>query len=439
MFNAEENLSLADKLLKKLFPICRSITGKGNRTTLSELSEYVPLKIHEVKSGTSVFDWTVPDEWNIQDAWIKDSQGNKIVDFQKSNLSVVNYSTPLHEKLSFSELDKHLHTLPNNPDAIPYRTSYYKKTWGFCLTYNQYLKLDRNATYEVFIDSHHDAKGSLTFADALHKGKSKQEILLSTYCCHPSLANDNLSGMILSVLLFRYLSTLETEYSYRLVIAPETIGVITYLFSHQTEVSNIAAGAVITTVAGKGALGLKPSFQGNHWVDRISRSVLNETTAKWVEYPFVPDGSDERQYASPGFRIPTVSITKDKYYEYPEYHTSLDNLQLVTAEQLLTTLKVYVKWFEAIEANRTYSRKMPFGEYQLGKRGLYPQLGGSINQGSNINEQVSALEWTMFGCDGKTDLLSLSEKSKLPIKVLFNAAQSLYKAGLLEDKTGALK
>lgn len=439
MLRRDEARERADRLFRDLFPLCRSLTGDGNRETLRRLGEVVPLRLTEVPSGTRVFDWTVPDEWKIRDAWVKDSSGRKIIDFARTNLSVVNYSEPVRGTFGFEELSKRIHTLPALPDAIPYRTSYYKRDWGFCMAHREFAELDRGAKYEVCIDSTLDPKGSLTYADAVHRGQTDAEVLLSTYCCHPSLANDNLSGPILSVLLFDYISKLETFYSYRLVIAPETLGVITYLARNREEMRKVLGGAVITTCAGKGPLGLKASFLGNHAVDRTARQALKASGPGWVEHPFVPDGSDERQYATPGFRIPTVTISKDKYYEYREYHTSLDNLEFVSGAQLAQTLQVYVDWFHRLEMVRTYARKENCCEYQLGRRGLYPNLGGAINQPGASAETVTdrdveAMSWLMHGCDGETDLLALSERSGVELPVLFRSARRMHKEGLLVEQ-----
>ena len=444
-------ITLIDAYLARLFPLCRSLTGDGNRQTLRILSEQVALNIHEIPCGETVFDWTVPEEWNITEAWIKNPAGDKVVDFADSNLHVLNYSTPIRGTFSFAELRPHLHTLPARPKAIPYRTSYYKRDWGFCLSQAAFDRLDQTARYEVLIDSSLNPRGSLTLADQIHRGSSAQEILLSTYCCHPSLANDNLSGLLLSVLLFRHIAQRPTRYTYRLVVVPETIGVIAYLARFQAEIRNVIGGAVITTVGGPGNFGLKSSFDPASVVERAARLTLEQAGPGWIDYPFVPDGSDERQYSSPGFRIPTITICKDKYYEYPEYHTSDDNLVFMKAENLFATLQLYVRWFECLEMNAVYRRTNPHGEYQLGKRGLFPNLGGSINQqaGRLPNETVKtkryslddldevtggdldAIGWIMFGCDGETDLVTLAKRSKLGLPLLHKVARRLQRHDLL--------
>lgn len=427
-------------LLEALFPICRSLTGNGNRKTFNILKEHIDLELHEVPSGTSVFDWTIPEEWNVSEAWLKDEDGNTILNFKDCNVHLLNYSSAIDEWMSFDELSKNLFFLEDFPDAIPYRTSYYKKRWGFCLSYNQFKTLDKSKKYHAYIDSTFDSKGSLTYATAFKKGKSDKEILLSSYCCHPSLANDNLSGMIGSALLFKHLSNIDTYYSYRLVIAPETIGVITFLAQNQDLLKNIIGGTVMTTIAGPGKIGLKASYDEVCEVQKAAEYVLNNNVEQWKSYPFTPDGSDERQYCTPGIRIPTVTICKDKYYEYKEYHTSKDNLDFVRPEQLNETLDIYKMWIDVLEMNRSYERFEPSCEYQLGKRGLYPQTGGQNNQQVAKDEEqhfefsTIAMNWLMFGCDGKTSLLDLALRSGLDLKVLYQHAQKFLGKNLLEIK-----
>ena len=425
-------------LLETLYPICRSLTGKGNRLTFDILKKFQDFDVHEVPSGTKVFDWVVPEEWSINDAWIKDSNGKKIINFTNSNLHVINYSTSVDMDLPFDQLATHLHYLEDMPEAIPYRSSYYKKNWGFCLSYNQFKKLDKDAVYHVYIDANHDSTGSLTYGQKVHNGQSSKEILLSTYCCHPSLVNDNLSGLISTILLFNYISSKETYYSYRMVIAPETIGAITFLHENKNLLDNIIGGAVLTTMGGPGAFGMKESYLGDSIFDQAAQYALDKTGVDWLKYEFVPDGSDERQYCSPGIRIPTVTITKDKYYEYPEYHTSADDLSFVTPEQISKTIDVYIDWFDFLEKNRTYERVNPSCEFQLGKRGLYPQIGGARNQKvlKEVNEvsyqeEIKAMNWLMFACDGETDMISISKRSKLSLDALHFVAQKFAKEGLL--------
>jgi len=440
----------ANSLLKRLFPICRSITGNGVRQTLSILLEDIDFDLHEVPSGTACYDWTVPDEWNIKDAYVKDSSEKRVIDFQANNLHVVNYSTPIDALMSFDELSKHLFSLPDLPDAIPYRTSYYNKTWGFCLTHKQYLALDKKEQYTVHIDSTLEP-GSLTYGESFIKGTSGQEFLISTYTCHPSLGNDNLSGVVLWALLFKALSGQKLRHSYRFVILPETIGSIVYLSKNEALAKSFSGGFITSTVAGPGKFGYKRSFLSDHLIDRVVRKTFQELDLEYLEYPFDVNGSDERQYSSPAFRIPIGTITKSKYYEYTNYHTSLDNLDFISAENLVQTLKLYILAIEKLEQNKTYRSRMPYGEPMLGKRGLYPQIGGSINQkAANMStphgsrpyevsveqilygDELDALRWLLFYCDGQTPLLDISEKTNLPMRQLSAIAEKLLEQNLLE-------
>lgn len=443
--NYTEKIAL---LLKELFPICRSLTGNGNRETLNILGKLVALNIHEVPSGKRCYDWKIPKEWNVREAWIKDANGQKIVDFQKNNLSLLNYSVPVHVFLKYDEIIKHIHTLPKYPDAIPYRTSYYEENWGFCLSYSKVRKLDKKTTYEVYIDSNLDPHGSLTYADAIKKGKSGKEYLISTYCCHPALANDNLSGLVLAVLLFKRIQENPTHHTYRLVIVPETIGAIAYLHEHEKEMKSVSGGYVITSVAGPGEFGYKESFMHNHEIDLAAKLALRNY--KFISYPFSPIGSDERQYSSPGFRIPVGTICKSKYYEYDEYHTSMDNLDFISVDNLRQTLEIYWQTLMNLEMNRVYLRESSCCEFMLGKHGLCPSIGGwqqqkvflekecrlkqkSCGNLSSAGDEIAAMSWLMFGCDGKTSLLHFSERSKIDIATLFNAAKKMEEKKLLKE------
>ena len=430
-----------DQLLKKLFPICRSLTGSGARKTLHTLKKLCEFNIMDIPSGTQCYDWVVPNEWNITDGYIKDNTGKKIIDFKENNLHVINYSEPIDEIIHFSKLKKHLHTLPNMSKAIPYRTTYYKKDWGFCLTYDQFKKLDKNGTYHVFIDSSLKP-GSLALGEGLIKGTSGKEFLFSTYYCHPSLANDHLSGIVLWILLYRYMKSRKTKHSYRFVILPETIGAIAYLSQNKKIMKKIKGGFVLTTVAGRqGKVGYKSTFLGNDIMDRIVFQTFKELNINFTQYPFDINGSDESQYSSPGFRIPIGTITKDKYFEYDYYHTSLDNLDFISAENLIKIFRIYVKVIENLEMNVTYNSLCPCGVPQFGKREdlNYPHIGGFQNQRvydlkkeqrtlSNLN----AMKWLMFCVDGKTSLLDISEKSNIPINRLYDTAEKLCVHKLLE-------
>jgi aminopeptidase-like protein len=443
----------ADDLLQRLFPICRSITGNGVRETLSIIKERIDIHVGEVPSGTTCYDWTVPDEWNIREAWIEDASGNRLLDFKYNNLYVVNYSAPVDAVLSFQELREHIHTMPELPDATPYRTSYYNRTWGFCMEHKRFLSLSRDESYHVKIDSSLE-QGSLTYADLIVPGTSGKEFLISTYCCHPSLANDNLSGTVLTALLAELLLSKKTFHSYRIVIVPETIGAIAYLSMNETAMRNLSGGFVVTTVAGPGKHGYKQSFLGNSLVDRVAYRTFDELGVDHVIYPFSINGSDERQYSAPHFRIPVGTVTKDKYYEYEYYHTSLDNLSYISAANIVGTLKLYASCIEKLEMNRSYKSLMPYCEPMLGKRNLYPKLGGAVKQNvgeSNdhystvydcsperviTGEDLDAMGWLMFCSDGRTSLLDIAERTNLPMRLLHMTAQRLVEHDLLAEVGG---
>ena len=431
-----------DKYLKKLFPLNRSITGKENEKSLNILKEIVPLKIKSIPSNTSVFDWTVPPEWNVKEAWIKDSKGNVIVDFKNLNLHLVSYSISVNKKINFKDLSDHLFYLEEKPDAIPYRTSYYKRNWGFCLSYNDYLLLDKQETYHVYIDSELDNNGKMVYGEAYKKGKTKKEILISSYICHPSLANDNLSGVILSCFLFNEISKMDTYYSYRLLLIPEIIGAISWLWKNQK--NNIEGGFVVSCVAGPDSFGYKKTYLGDHIIDKAIKYALRDKN--YITYPFEPIGSDERQYSSPAFKIPTSTITKSKYYEYDEYHTSLDNLDFISPSNLKKTLGVYLKAIYYLEYNQKYKRKFNECEFMLSKiDGMYPSTGGTISQPSVVKNHINhkytsenngrildCISWLSFGCDGNNSLFEIQEMSNLPLDDLIHSVNILKSKKLIK-------
>ena len=440
-----------DDLFQRLFPICRSITGNGVRETLLRLQEMAPFEIREIPSGTVCYDWVVPEEWNIRAGFIEDSKGRRIIDFDENNLHVVNYSVPVDKQVSFQELEQHIHYLPDLPQAIPYRTTYYNRNWGFCLSHEQYQRLNRNEQYHVFIDSTLEA-GSLTYGETIIQGTSGQEFLISTYCCHPSLANDNLSGQILWALLLRELQTRKTRHSYRFIIVPETIGAIAYLSQNEESMQRTAGGFIPTTVAGPGQFGYKQTFLGNHLIDRVVRQTFRELNIQYIEYPFDINGSDEAHYSAPFFRIPIGTISKDKYYEYDFYHTSLDNLDFVSAANLVESFKLYLLAIEKLEMNNVYESLNPYSEPMLGKRGLYPEVGGSIKQPAMDFErdhlereyrittddiiygnELDTIRWLMFYSDGSNSLLDIAEKTSLPMRQLLEVASKLVDEGLLKS------
>ena len=341
--NTISELSVIREMLDDLFPIARSLTGEGNRWTLEYLQRFIPITTREIQSGQKVFDWVVPDEWQIRAAWIAGPTGERFVDFEECNLHVVGYSTPVNERLTFAELEPRLHTLPDLPHAVPYRTSYYKKDWGFCVTQEQYQRLKASpGPLEVVIDSRFDAKGSLTIGELVVPGSREEEILVSTYICHPSMANDNLSGVITTTLLASQIHKSGTPvHTWRFLFVPETIGPIAYLSSYPDIIERTVGGLVVTCCGGPGPLGYKMTFQGDHTVDRAIEIAFQELNAEPERYAFSPLGSDERQYSSPGVRIPVATICKDKYHEFKEYHTSADNLNFVKPEYVFESLELY--------------------------------------------------------------------------------------------------
>jgi len=432
--------------LSRLFPICRSLSGSGNRETLAVLQEIIPLQIKEYRSLEKVFDWQIPPEWNIRDAWIKNSAGEKIVDFKKNNLHVVGYSVPVRAEIEFNDLVQRLHMLPQQPEAVPYRTSYYSRDWGFCVTQSQFRNLEAaTGPLSVCIDSSLDQEGSMTIGELRIPGRSDTEFIMSTYICHPSMANDNLSGILITAFLARMMINKgETNYSWRFVFVPETIGAIAYLSHNEQNIRNIIGGFVVSCCGGPGPFGYKPTFLGNHLIDRACSMVFKENAIEPICFPFVPTGSDERQYSSPGFRIPVGTISKDKYYEYPEYHTSLDNLDFVTGENLEKSYRIYADVIRMLDSNYRITSRFGKGEVNLGRRGLYPSLGGAVNPSSaeSVSEnrsnsavrdrEIDIINWLLFSADGKNDLLSVAESSGYCFKDISTVAKRLRSAGLID-------
>jgi aminopeptidase-like protein len=418
-------------LIERLYPICRSITGDGVRQTLRILQEYIPLTIREVPSGTRVFDWSVPKEWNIKDAYIKNSKGEKLVDFQKSNLHVLNYSLPIHEKVSLDELKAHSFSLPDKPDWIPYRTSYYKENWGFCLSHKQLAELQEDQ-YEVFIDSTL-RDGHLSYGEYSIKGQSADEILISTHVCHPSLANDNLSGIALAVFIAKHLKAASLRYSYRFLFTPGTIGSITWLSLNEVQTFRIKHGLVLACAGDSGKLNYKKSRQGNAEIDRAVRQALRDSGDAFALHEFSPYGYDERQFCSPGFNLPMGCFMRTPHGEFPEYHTSADNLELVQPKFLADSLTKCLSILDILEGNRRYLNLNPKCEPQLGKRGLYGSVGGQWDG----RMQELAMLWVLNLSDGFHDLLDISEKSKVRFCLIKNAADALLANNLLRDASNS--
>jgi aminopeptidase-like protein len=413
------------RLAAELYPICRSITGDGFRQTLRRLGEQVTLEVHEVPTGTQVFDWTIPKEWNIRDAWIKNTAGERVIDFQRSNLHVVNYSVPVHRKMPLAALREHLHTLPEQPELIPYRTSYYQETWGFCLTENELTRLPEGE-YEVCIDSTLQ-NGSLTYGEYYLPGRRTDEILLSCHACHPSLCNDNLSGVVLVTCLAEMLQSATREYSYRFLFIPGTIGAITWLARNEKQAARIKHGLVVACVGDAGKFHYKRSRRGHAEIDRAVVHALKHSGHPFEVRDFSPYGYDERQYCSPGFNLPVGSLTRTPHGEFPAYHTSADNLDFITSQALAESLAVYRSVLNILENNARYHNLNPKCEPQLGRRGLYRSLGGLPDAG----EREKAMLWVLNLSDGNHSLLGIAERSDLPFDLIHQSADTLANKELL--------
>jgi aminopeptidase-like protein len=410
-------------LMADLFPICRSITGDGFRASARRLSESIPIEITEVPTGTSVLDWTIPKEWNITDAWIADAEGRRIVDFHTSNLHVVSYSVPVRARMPLRELRPRLHTLPDQPTLIPYRTSYYSEDWGFCLTQDT-LDAMPEGDYEVCIDSTL-SKGSLTYGECVLPGETTHEVLVSTHSCHPSLANDNLSGMAVATFLAKILSAGPRKHTFRFLFIPGTIGSIAWLAQHESDVPRIRHGLVLSCLGDSGPSTYKRSRRGNSLIDRAAAHVL-KVSGPHKLMDFVPYGYDERQYCSPGFDLPVGCLTRTRNGEYPEYHTSADNMTFVTADALEDSLGKALAIIEILEHDAICVNLSPKGEPQLGRRGLYKNTGGTSPAGFEM-----ALLWVLNYSDGRNSLLDIAERASIPFATIRSAATALREAGLL--------
>ena len=408
----------------ELYPICRSITGDGIRQTLELIGQRVPLQTFAVPTGTPVFDWTVPKEWNIRDAYIKDASGKRVVDFHQCNLHVLNYSTPLRATMPLGELKPHLFTLPEHPDWIPYRTSYYKEDWGFCLTHRQMLAL-KEGDYEVCIDSTLQP-GHLTYGECCIPGRTADEVLISCHACHPSLANDNLSGLSVATFLAQLLAGRELRYSYRFLFIPGTIGAITWLARNRENVGRIRHGLVLTGIGDAGAFHYKKSRRGDADIDRATAHVLRHGSDSSEILEFSPYGYDERQYCSPGFNLPVGCLMRSVWGTFPEYHTSADNLDFIKPEKLAESLRVCAGIVDVLEGNRLYRNLSPYCEPQLGKRNLYRPTGGD-----SIGSEINARLWVLNLSDGEHSLLDIAERSGLPFSMIHDAAELLSQNGLL--------
>ncbi|MGH7300105.1 MAG: DUF4910 domain-containing protein [Candidatus Rokuibacteriota bacterium] len=412
-----------------LYPVCRSITGDGLRQTLRYVAARIPLALHEVPSGTEVLDWTIPREWNIRDAYIATSKGQRIVDFRQSNLHVVNYSAPVRARMSLRELAPHLHTLPEAPDWVPYRTSYYRESWGFCLSHRQMTALPEDE-YEVCIDSTLEP-GALTYGECYLPGATSDEVLISCHVCHPSLANDNLSGIVLAMSLAERLRDCARRYSYRFLFIPGTVGSIAWLALNEAAVDRIKHGLVLACVGDVGAFTYKKSRRGDAEVDRVVAHVLQERGGEYRIEDFSPYGYDERQFCSPGFNLPVGCFMRTPHGRFAEYHTSADNPSLVSPAALAESLDTGLAILEALEGNQRYLNLNPRGEPQLGKRGLYRSMGGYAQAGLDD----LAVLWVLNLSDGEHSLLDIAHRSGRRFAAIRQAADLLEANGLLEELT----
>jgi aminopeptidase-like protein len=417
------------RLIRELYPICRSITGDGVRETLRLLGERIPLDVHEVPSGTKVLDWTVPLEWNIRDAYVADMAGNRVIDFRESNLSVVSYSVPVRGRKTLEELRPHLHSMPDRPDAIPYRTSYYSETWGFCLP-DRRLKALEDVEYDVVIDSTLVA-GSLTYGEFVVPGRLDDEIVVSTHVCHPSLCDDNLSGIAVSTMLAAAMAAgQQPRHTFRFIYAPGTIGTLTWLHRNRARVDRIVAGLTLTCLGGPYPFTYKRTERGRTQIDRAAEYVLSHSELDHSVIEFFPYGYDERQFNSPGFRAPVGSLMRGRHGQFPEYHTSDDDLDFVSADRLVEAYELLAAIMSVVDQDRTMTNQAPFGEPQLGRRGLYEALGGR-----DIANSQLAMLWVLNQSDGATSLLDIAGRSGIDFRSIVETASILEEHALL-DETG---
>ncbi|WP_290051242.1 DUF4910 domain-containing protein [Amycolatopsis solani] len=412
-------------LVERLYPICRSITGDGVRQTLDVIGEHIALERHEVPTGTAVLDWTIPQEWNIRDAYVSAPSGERVIDFQESNLHVVGYSVPVSRRMPLSELREHLHTLPDQPSWVPYRTSYYAPAWGFCLAQE---KLDAlpDGEYDVVIDSTL-ADGSLTYGEHVVPGRVTDEVIVSCHVCHPSLANDNLAGIAVAISLAQQLALTQPHYTYRFLFMPGTIGSITWLARNSSRIEKVKHGLVLACAGDPGQLTYKKSRRDDAEIDRVLQHVLRSREHRVVD--FSPYGYDERQFCSPGFNLGVGSLTRTPYAGYPEYHTSADNPGFVSPAAMEDTLGALRDAFGVLDRNRRYVNLSPYGEPQLGKRGLYDSLGGR----SDAKQAQMAMLWVLNLSDGEHSLLDIAERAGLPFDIVDVAARALHDAGLVKE------
>ncbi|MEO5659362.1 MAG: DUF4910 domain-containing protein [Polaromonas sp.] len=411
-------------LVRELYPFCRSITGDGVRKTLARLRRDIALQMHEVPSGTRVFDWAVPREWNIRDAWVKNSCGERVIDFRRHNLHVVSYSVPVRARMRLDALRAHLHSLPEQPDLIPYRTSYYKEDWGFCLAHRDLERL-ADEEYEVCIDATLQ-DGHLTYGECVVPGTTRQEVLVSCHVCHPSLCDDNLSGIAVAAFLARHLARVRLRYTYRFVFIPGTIGAITWLSRNEAQARAIAHGLVLTCIGDRAGFTYKQSRRGDAPIDRAVAHVLQRSGQDHAIEPFSPYGYDERQYCSPGFNLPVGCLMRSPHGRFAQYHTSADDLAFVAPDALAASFATLLSVFDVLEHDRRYLNLNPKCEPQLGKRGLYAAVGGI-----GVHDLQMAMLWVLNLSDGQWGLLEIAQRSGLAFATVKRAADLLLRHDLL--------
>ncbi len=412
-------------LIARLYPICRSITGQGLRETLRILGEVVPLQMVEIPSGTQVLDWTVPPEWNVREAWVANSRGERVIDWRKSSLHLVSYSVPVRSRMPLEKLRPHLHALPDRPDWIPYRTSYYEEAWGFCLSQRQLDALP-DGEYEVCIDSTL-APGHLTYGELLLPGAGQDEVLLSAHLCHPSLADDNLSGAVIGAFLARHFAPIRRRLTLRFLFAPGTIGTIAWLARNREGLWRIRHGLTLNCLGDSHPFTYKRTVSGAAEIDRAAAHALATSGYAHQLIDFFPYGYDERQYNAPGFRLPVGSLMRGRHGQFKEYHTSADDLSFVSGDRLAESFRVLASLIELLDGNVRYRNLVPYGEPQLGRRGLYRALGGG-----GIPDLELAMLWVLNLSDGTQALLDIAQRARLDFAVVRAAADLLVRHRLLE-------
>ena len=415
----------AYELMRRLFPLCRSLTGDGVRATFDVLAEHIPIERTEVASGTQIFDWIVPDEWNIRDAYVAAADGTRVIDFRESSLHVVSYSEPVRATMPLEQLRERLFTLPEQPDLTPYRTSYYSRTWGFCLPHNRLAEL-ADGDYEVVIDSTL-GPGHLTYGEVVLDGTGDDEVLISTYVCHPSLANDNLSGIAVAAMVAKELAARERRHTYRVVFAPGTIGPLTWLHENRGRLDRIAHGLTVSCIGDAGGLTYKRSRRGDADVDRAVATVLRDSGRPHRILDWDPWGGDERQFCSPGFNLPVGTLMRTPHGEFDGYHTSADSLDRISPAALEDAVATCLAVIDVLETNRTPVNRSPYGEPQLGRRGLYRSAGGAVAS----PDDEKALLWVLNQSDGTASLLDIADRSGIAYPVIRRAAERLAQADLL--------